>query len=557
MRRVGGSAGRATMLGAIAEPPATSSTAAPTPTQPGAVQVRRALLSVSDKTGIVDFARGLAELGVELVSTGGTAARARRTPGSPSARSRTSPASRRSWTAGSRRCTRKLHAGLLARPRRPGAPRRGRGARRRVVDLVCVNLYPFERTAARAATPTPRGGHREHRHRRPDDDPRRGQEPRLRGRRRRARRPTTPCSRSCATDDARLSMETRRWLAAEAFSYTARYDTAISRWFAEGAEDFPSLHVRAYERVLELPYGENPHQRAAFYEQVGARRARALARAPAPRQGDLVQQPPRPRRRARRSPATSASGPPASSSSTTTPAGRRVGERPARRLPRAPSPATRSAPTAGSSCSTGRSTARPAEALAEQFVEVLLAPGYEDGALEVLQAQAQRAAARGRGAPRPRPARARRPPGRGRPARPGPRPAPSLDPATMHVATERHPTEAEWRDLLFAWAVCAHVKSNAIVLARDQRDRRRRRGPDEPGRQRPPGRREGPVRPARAPRWPPTRSSRSPTGPSSRSPPASRRSSSRAAPIRDEQVIAAAQEAGVAMVLTGRRHFRH
>src|SRR3954447_15970702 len=73
MRRVGGSAGRATMLGAIAEPPATSSTSAPTPTQPGAVQVRRALLSVSDKTGIVDFARGLAELGVELVSTGGTA----------------------------------------------------------------------------------------------------------------------------------------------------------------------------------------------------------------------------------------------------------------------------------------------------------------------------------------------------------------------------------------------------------------------------------------------------------------------------------------------------
>ena len=71
--------------------------------------------------------------------------------------------------------------------------------------------------------------------------------------------------------DCRLSPNTRESLAAEAFAYTARYDTAIARWFQEKREDFPPLFVRAFEKVLELPYGENPHQRAAYYEQVGAR----------------------------------------------------------------------------------------------------------------------------------------------------------------------------------------------------------------------------------------------------------------------------------------------
>ena len=71
--------------------------------------------------------------------------------------------------------------------------------------------------------------------------------------------------------DRTLSLQTRESLAAEAFAYTARYDTAIARWFQEKREDFPPLMVRAFEKVLELPYGENPHQRAAYYAQVGAR----------------------------------------------------------------------------------------------------------------------------------------------------------------------------------------------------------------------------------------------------------------------------------------------
>ena len=71
--------------------------------------------------------------------------------------------------------------------------------------------------------------------------------------------------------ERRLSPTTRESLAAEAFAYTARYDTAIARWFQERREGFPSLMVRAFEKMLDLPYGENPHQRAAYYSQVGAR----------------------------------------------------------------------------------------------------------------------------------------------------------------------------------------------------------------------------------------------------------------------------------------------
>ena len=97
--------------------------------------------------------------------------------------------------------------------------------------------------------------------------------------------------------DRRLSPATREFLAAEAFAYTARYDTAIARWFQEKREDFPPLMVRAFERVLELPYGENPHQRAAYYAQVGARTHVLSMVAQLRRQAALLQQPARPRLR--------------------------------------------------------------------------------------------------------------------------------------------------------------------------------------------------------------------------------------------------------------------
>ena len=137
------------------------------------------------------------------------------------------------------------------------------------IDLVCVNLYPFERTAATRGVedaevienidiggPTLiRAAAKNHAY---------------------SAVVVSPESYDAVLDeletsDGRLSQQTRQALALDAFAYTARYDTAIARWFGEKEEEFPSLYVRAYEKVLDLSYGENPHQRAAYYAQTGAR----------------------------------------------------------------------------------------------------------------------------------------------------------------------------------------------------------------------------------------------------------------------------------------------
>ena len=232
------------------------------------VQVARALLSVSDKTGIVDFARGLVELGVEIISTGGTA-RELTESGIP-VRSISDLTSFPEIMDGRVKTLHpKLYAGLLAVRDNPEHAAAAREHDVEFVDLVCVNLYPFEQTAARRGVseaevienidiggPTMiRAAAKNHAFAAPV---------------------VSPESYDAVLDelresDRRLSMVTRESLAAEAFAYTARYDTAIARWFQEKREDFPPLFVRAYEKVLELPYGENPHQRAAYYAQVGAR----------------------------------------------------------------------------------------------------------------------------------------------------------------------------------------------------------------------------------------------------------------------------------------------
>ena len=68
-----------------------------------------------------------------------------------------------------------------------------------------------------------------------------------------------------------VSAETRHWLANEAFAHTAAYDAAITRWFGIRYEAYPSHWVMAHDKFLELSYGENPHQKAAFYVEAGAR----------------------------------------------------------------------------------------------------------------------------------------------------------------------------------------------------------------------------------------------------------------------------------------------
>src|SRR5215210_1994133 len=163
----------------------------------------------------------------------------------------------------------KLYAGLLALRDDPehmlAAERHGVEP----VDLVCVNLYPFERTAARR-------GATQHEIIENIDI---GGPTMIRAAAKNygfAAAVTRPESYDAVLQElqdtgGRLSLGTRESLAAEAFSYTARYDTAIARWFVELQEEFPPLLMSAYEKVTDLAYGENPHQRAAYYAQVGAR----------------------------------------------------------------------------------------------------------------------------------------------------------------------------------------------------------------------------------------------------------------------------------------------
>src|SRR3954467_9898316 len=237
-------------------------------TEPGGVQIRRALLSVSDKRGIVDFARGLAELGIEIVSTGGPAQELVNA-GLPVRSIDDFTGFPEIMDGRVKTLHPKLYAGLLAVRSDPAHMEAAREHDIEFVDLVCVNLYPFERTAARRGVeddevienidiggPTMiRAAAKNHSF---------------------AAVVVTPESYDAVLEelqmtDGLLSENTREALALDAFSYTARYDAAISRWFAEREDDFPAMYPRVYEKVLDLTYGENPHQRAAYYATAGAR----------------------------------------------------------------------------------------------------------------------------------------------------------------------------------------------------------------------------------------------------------------------------------------------
>src|ERR671924_2047212 len=224
--------------------------------------IRRALLSVSDKTGLVDFARELVtKYGVELIATGGTR-KALADAGLPVRDIAELTGFPEILDGRVKTLHPHLHAGLLAVRDNPEHSDTLREHEIEPIDLVCVNLYPFERTVARLDVPEEeaienidvggptmiRAAAKNHRF---------------------VAVVVRPESYDAVLDEleetGELSAATRHWLANEAFAYTARYDAAISRWFARRYEQLPSYWVTAWEKELDLSYGENPHQRAALY----------------------------------------------------------------------------------------------------------------------------------------------------------------------------------------------------------------------------------------------------------------------------------------------------
>ncbi|MBI4607367.1 MAG: bifunctional phosphoribosylaminoimidazolecarboxamide formyltransferase/IMP cyclohydrolase, partial [Planctomycetes bacterium] len=235
------------------------------------VPIRRALLSVSDKRGLVELASGLRELGVEIISTGGTA-RALRAAGIPIVEIEAFTGFPEMLDGRVKTLHPRVHAGILHRRDDPAHLRAMEAHGLAAIDLVVVNLYPFEETVARP------GVTREEAVEQIDI----GGPSMVRSAAKNHAHVTVVSSPSqygavleeMRASGGRTSLDLRRRLALEAFKLTAAYDAAISRYFegagiAEGAPGsegrLPELFELSLPRELELRYGENPHQAAALY----------------------------------------------------------------------------------------------------------------------------------------------------------------------------------------------------------------------------------------------------------------------------------------------------
>jgi phosphoribosylaminoimidazolecarboxamide formyltransferase/IMP cyclohydrolase len=416
----------------------------------------RALLSVSDKSGLLDFARGLTALGWELLSTGGTA-RALREAGI--AVRDVSDVTRFPEMLDGRVKTLHpaVHGGLLARRDLP--EHMAAIAEHDIVpiDLVAVNLYPFRETAARAGVT-------------PEDVIEQidiGGPSMLRSAAKNFAAVTTVVD---PTDYARVltalqsgddDIELRRELAAKVFEHTAAYDAAIAAWFAaQRGDQFPDRVTLALQLAQGLRYGENPGQAAAFYvERRGAGLAGLVQRGGKELsfnnlldlEGALL--------------ATEPFG-----SETccaiikhTTPCGLATGADAldAYRKALACDPVSAFGSVISFSVPVDDAAA---EAVSSLFVECVVAPSFSAGALEALGRKKNLRVLEGV-------ARWDRSALDFKRVRGGflaqQRPPSSIDDASWQVVTKRQPSPDERRDLLFAWRAVASVKSNAIVLARN------------------------------------------------------------------------------------------
>jgi phosphoribosylaminoimidazolecarboxamide formyltransferase/IMP cyclohydrolase len=424
-----------------------------------AVRVRRALLSVSDKTGVVEFARGLAELGVELISTGGTAA-ALRDAGIDVIDVAEMTGSPEILDGRVKTLHPRLHAALLAVRDDPEHISTLEAEGIEPIDLVCVNLYPFEDTVSRhdvteedaienidVGGPTMiRAAAKNHRY---------------------VAVVVKPESYDAVLAELEeshgaISGETRHWLANEAFASTARYDAAISRWFGLRYESYPSYWLMPHEKFLELSYGENPHQSAALYVEVGAR-THVLSRIAKHHGKELSFNNVLDLDSARKLLEEFAE-PAVVIVKHNNPCGVAIGESVDQAYERALACDPLSA-FGGVIVMNQPVDLALAKRLSQNFIEVLFATGYEEGALEVLtqkesirileDTEQRGYMALERDVKRVRGGLLVQEPDRIEETR-----------ETMQVPSKVQPTEEQWSDLLFAWKVCRHVRSNAIVFAK-------------------------------------------------------------------------------------------
>jgi phosphoribosylaminoimidazolecarboxamide formyltransferase/IMP cyclohydrolase len=516
------------------------------------VKIRRALVSVTDKTGIVDFCAALVGFGVEIVSTGGTA-KALADAGVPVRPIDDLTGFPEMMDGRVKTLHPRVHGGLLARRDVPehmaAAAEHGIG----MIDMVVVNLYAFEATVAKEGVTLEDA----------IENIDIGGPSMLRSAAKNFASVTVvtePGSyysilEEMAANDGATTYKTRKSLATDVFRKTSAYDNAIFSYLSAESADAPAFPHDArifLEKVQDLRYGENPHQAAAFYRFLDAHE-HTLARAEQ-LQGKELSYNNFLDTDAAWTGVREFESPAVVIIKHLTPCGTCVADDLVVAYKRAHDADPISA--YGGVMGFNRPvTAELIEAVFanKQFVEVMIAPDYEPAALELLATKKNLRVLRTGGLL----------PVAGRDYRSvegglllQESDSVSEDSAAFTVPTKRQPTPEELEQLLFAWRVCKTVKSNAIVLAKDfvtvgvgggqpNRVNSARIAVDQAGEEA-----KGSVVASDAflP-FPDTLEVVAAAGATALIQPGGS--------IRDEECIAKADELGVAMVFTGHRHFRH
>ena len=525
------------------------------------VPVRRALISLSDKSGLEALAAGLARHKVEIVSTGGTAAKLREA--GAEVRDISDLTGFPEMMDGRVKTLHpKVHGGLLGVRDNPEHTAAMEEHDIAPIDLVVVNLYPFLNTVMSGADRDAiienidiggpsmvRSAAKNHAH---------------------VAILTDPADYALLLDqlDANggTTLDFRKKLAAKAFALTAAYDSTISQWFAfaDQGERWPETWTRASTLKMPLRYGENPHQQAALYLPVGPA-ARGVAQAEQVQGKELSYNNLNDANAALELVAEFRDGPPTVVIvKHANPCG--VATRETLLDAWTEALACDSVSAFGGIVAVNRPLdGATAEAITAIFTEVVVAPDADDEAKAIFARKKNlRLLFTGE---LPDPARG----GQTIAVIAGgilvqDRDNGVVGPEQLKVVTKRQPTEQELKDCLFAWTVAKHVKSNAIVYAKDgvtagigagQMNRRD-------------SARIAAIRAkeaAEANGWPEPRTVGSAVASDAFFPFADGLLAAAEAgataviqpggSIRDDEVIAAADEAGLAMVFTGMRHFRH
>jgi phosphoribosylaminoimidazolecarboxamide formyltransferase / IMP cyclohydrolase len=505
--------------------------------------VRRALVSCFDKTGVAGFASALADRGVEIVSTGSTAAVIR-----DAGISVVEVADLTGFPEclGGRVKTLhpRVHAGILADRGDPDHVRQLEELEVDPIDLVVVNLYPFQETVRSGAAPAEvvemidiggptmvRAAAKNH-----------GSVGVV----------VDPADYDAVLTDLDehdgLTADLRARLASQAFQHTAAYDAAVAAWFQRD-QPFPAQLSLALPRASELRYGENPHQAAAFYTHgapVGLAAADQLHGKELSYNNLLDTD-------AAWGMAIDLDEPCVAIIKHTNPAGYAVADE----LVTAYTRALEGDPVSafGGIVAANRPIDRAtAERISEVFTEVVIAPGFDDGALEVLRAKANLRLLAMPSAQRPQQGWQLRSVVGGllvQDADVGDEPWDDWE-----VVSAAKPDDTMLADLRFAWTACKHTKSNAIVLAKDRQvvgvgaGQMSRVDSVRLAVERSGDRHTGAVLASDA--FFPFRD-----GPDAAAAAGVTAIVQPGGSKRDDEVVAAADEHGIAMVFTGRRHFRH